>query len=391
MKMKLAYITEYNVLDKTSWSRNHQGLCAAGNYIAHHLTEQNVSIDYIGALAKKYQIITRAKWSIYRNIYKKDYYRSYEPIISKNYARQIEQKLKQSNASIALCPENIVPIAYLECKQPLVLWTDATISSLIKFYRHMENLCNENIKNIYKMEASALKRCDLIMYTSDWAAQTAIKTYGIDSCKVKVIPWGANIECNRTLDDIHTIIKAKKPSPCKLLFIGVDWVRKGGETALEVVKELNESGLKTELIVVGCKPKVKEPLPDTVKVIEFIDKSQPQGIEQLNQLFSEAHFLILPTQADCTPHVFAEANSFGVPSIATNVGGISTIIQDNLNGKTFSLSANISEYCEYVHSLMTNYDNYIELALSSFEQYQTRLNWKVAVEGAKHLMSELVS
>ncbi|BAZ14884.1 hypothetical protein NIES4071_67540 [Calothrix sp. NIES-4071] len=39
---------------------------------------------------------------------------------------------------------------------------------------------------------------------------------------------------------------------------------------------------------------------------------------------------------------------------------------------------------------MTNYDNYIESALSSFEQYLARLNWKVAVEGAKRLMSELL-
>jgi glycosyltransferase involved in cell wall biosynthesis len=63
---------------------------------------------------------------------------------------------------------------------------------------------------VYKMEALALKRCDLIMYTSDWAAETAIKTYGVDAAKVKVIPWGANFECNRALDDIHTIIRAKK-------------------------------------------------------------------------------------------------------------------------------------------------------------------------------------
>jgi hypothetical protein len=67
-----------------------------------------------------------------------------------------------------------------------VLWTDATMSSLIKFYRHMDNLCDENIRNIYKMEAEALKRYNLIMYTSDWAAETAIKTYGVDAAKVNV-------------------------------------------------------------------------------------------------------------------------------------------------------------------------------------------------------------
>jgi hypothetical protein len=63
-----------------------------------------------------------------------------------------------------------------------------------------------------------------------------------------VIPWGANFECNRTLDDIHTTIKAKSKRPCKLLFIGVDWVRKGGDIALRVVKELNENGLDSTAI-----------------------------------------------------------------------------------------------------------------------------------------------
>ena len=389
--MKIAYITEYDVNNRKLWSKNHQGLCAAGHYIAQHLPEHDTAIDYIGSLTKKYQFITRAKWSLYRHIFKKDYYRWAEPKVSQNYARQIEKKLIASNADIALCPQNIVPIAYLNCKQPLVLWTDATMSSLINFYRHMENLCDENIKNIYKMEAAALNRCQLIMYTSDWAAQTAIQTYNIDASKVKVIPWGANFECNRTFDDIQNLIKLKESRPCKLLFIGVDWVRKGGNTALKVAKELNQNGLETELMVVGCKPKISEPLPDFVKVTEFIDKSQPQGIEQLSKLFAEAHFLILPTQADCTPHVFAEANSFGVPSLATNVGGIPTIIQDSLNGKTFSLDASTYEYCNYVQSLMANYSGYQELALSSFQQYQTRLNWKVAVEQAKHLMRELVN
>lgn len=40
---------------------------------------------------------------------------------------------------------------------------------------------------------------------------------------------------------------------------------------------------------------------------------------------------------------------------------------------------------------MLNYDNYITLVLSSFEQYQARLNCKVAVKAAKRLMSKLAN
>lgn len=49
--------------------------------------------------------------------------------------------------------------------------------------------------------------------------------------------------------------------------------------------------------------------------------------------------------------VFAEASSFGVPSLATNVGGIPTAIKDGLNGKTFQLCANAENDCGYVLDL----------------------------------------
>lgn len=388
--MKIAYVTVSDLSKKSSWTKEQQGLCAAGYNIAKYLTEQSTYIDYLGPLTKQFAVITKTKWTIYHHLFKKDYYRWAEPLVVKNYAFQIQKKILSLSSDIVLCPENIVPIAYLECKQPIVLWTDAPLGSLINFYRHMNNLCNENIKNIHKIENEALNRCKLIIYTSEWAAQTAINIYGIAPSKIKVIPWGPNLECHRNWEDIKEIVESKKSTICKLLFIGVDWIRKGGDKALQVAKDLNNAGLQTELIVIGCKPKINDNLPNFVKVIEFIDKSKLDGLEYLNRLFAEAHFLILPTYADCTPHVFSEANSFGIPCLSTNVGGITTIIRDNLNGKTFTIEANTSDYCHYIMSLMNNYSNYKKLAFSSFLEYQTRLNWNIAVKSAKNLMKELI-
>jgi glycosyltransferase involved in cell wall biosynthesis len=387
--MKIAYVAVDDILNKKSWNKHLQGRCAAAYYISQHLIDESTSINYICPLEKKFAALTRAKWSFYRYFLKKDYYRWAEPLIIRNYARQIEKKLKL-DTDIVLCPENIVPIADLECKQPIVLWTDATLSSLINFYRHMENLCDENIKNIYKMEASALERCQLIIYTSEWAAQSAINTYGISSAKIKVIPYGANLDSHRNWEDIEGIVNSKQRTICKLLFIGVDWIRKGGDVALKIAQELNNAGLKTELTVVGCQPITHQPLPEFVRVIEFLDKSQPEGLEKMNKLFTESHFLILPTIADCSPHVFAEANSFGLPSLTTNVGGISTIVKDEINGKVFSLEASIDEYCNYITSMMAHYHEYQKLALSSFREYQERLNWQAAVKNVKRYLIELI-
>lgn len=386
--MKIAYLTEYDVLNRAAWPKTQPGLCEAGYFLSKHLVDEATTLDYIGPLQKKNSLVTKVKWNLYRHLFKKDYYRWAEPLVVKDYAKQVEKKLASTHSEVVLCPENVVPIAHLNCKQPIILWADSTLSSLVNFYPYMSNLCQETIQNVQKMEAAALDRCHLVIYASDWAAQSAVDTYGIDPSKVKVIPWGANLECSRTESDIQAFLKAKLSSSCKLLFFGVDWFRKGGNIALEVAKQLNASGLETELTVVGCRPISSEPLPEFVKPLGYISKFTQAGREQISQLLSTAHFLILPSQAECYGHVFCEANSFGVPCLATDVGGIPTVIQNGLNGRTFSSRADPSEYCAYITHLITKYGEYEQLALSSFQQYQSRLNWAIASQQFKQLLAD---
>jgi glycosyltransferase involved in cell wall biosynthesis len=399
--MRIAYVTTYDVSEISRWTKTDYklGNWGAGYHLAKTIENQSISLDYIGIIDKRNEyLITKIKGKIYYkldyyNLYKKVYASWAEPIVVRDYASQISRKLSSFNSDMVLAIENesILPLAYLKCKQPIVVWTDTTIAGLIDFYfLPYNNFCNETKRNIYAMEKAGLDRCKLIIFSSDWAAKTAIQTYGIEPAKVKVVPWGANLECNRTDDDIKSIVESRNRNLCKLLFIGVDWFRKGGDIAIEVAKELNEMGLETELLLVGQQPTHNEPLPSFIKNIGFINKYTPEGIEKMSKLFCESHFLIMPSRAESYGHVFCEANSFGLPCLATKVGGIPTIIKDGLNGKTFSLQASISEYCTYIAYLMTNSAEYKILAHSSFNEYQSRLNWAVAGQAAKRLIMELL-
>jgi glycosyltransferase involved in cell wall biosynthesis len=290
-----------------------------------------------------------------------------------------------------LCPENAIPLAYLQCSKPLILWIDASLSSLVGFYSYLDDLCEETKKNIYQLEKSAFEQCDRLVFTSDWAAQSASEIYNLPSSKIKVIPRGGNLRSERTLEEVQTSIASRTTDTCKLLFVGVDWERKGGDFAVQVAHHLNELGIKTELWVIGVTPKLEAPLPEFVKVFGYIDKSTVSGSHKFDNLFSQAHFLILHTQADCGPNVLIEANSYGVPCVSSNVGGIPTQIHEGKNGKTFSLQVESQAYSHYIAEIFQNWQQYEELALSSFQEYQNRLNWTVTGKAFQSLFQEVLS
>jgi glycosyltransferase involved in cell wall biosynthesis len=383
--MKLAYVTNYDsrtLKASNAWS-------GTGYYISKSLKDQSIPLEYIGPLNEKITLsIIRKYKQYYYNLFNQKYLKNPAPYILKDYAKQINNKLLNTNFDIVFSA-SANPISYLDCKPPIVFWADASFASLLDFYPDYSNVCSESIRDWHRVEQQAHQKCQLAIYSSDWAAQAAISNYGVDQSKVKVVPFGANIEVEHNLHEVKDLIKTRPSNLCKLLFLGVEWYRKGGDVALKVATELNKAGLNTELTIVGCQPITEAPLPEFVKPLGFISKSTDQGKAKISQLISESHFLIMPSLADCSPIVLCEANSLGVPCLTTNVGGIPTIVKDNLNGKTFDITANPLEYCNYISELFADYSSYVELALSSINEYESRLNWNVAGKAVKKLLLEI--
>lgn len=378
--MDIAFVNSYNVKDISQYS-------GAGYYISKTFEQQFTNLEYVSPLKEKYSLLFKSKSFIYKKLRNKRYLREREPFIIRDYAQQLSQKLSKIKTDIVFSCSTI-PIAYLECEQPVVFWTDATFAGMIDFYPIYSNLCEESLKNGHAVEQTALQKCRLAIYTSEWAAQTAIDYYNIDPSKVKVVPFGANIHCNRNFEKIKSIIDARPKNICKLLFIGVEWHRKGGDKAVEVACKLNDMGLNVELSIVGCKPPIWKELPNFVKCLGHISKSTEAGRNIIDNLLAESHFLLLPSRAEAFGHVFCEASSFGVPSLTANVGGVATAVKDGRNGKIFLADANIKEYCNYIFDVFSNYYQYKELALSSFNEYESRLNWSVIGKSINQLLIE---
>ncbi|MEM7727263.1 MAG: glycosyltransferase family 4 protein [Cyanobacteria bacterium P01_A01_bin.45] len=379
--MRLAYISNYNAKDIKQFS----GL---GYHIAESLVQQKLELTYIFPLIEKYSLLYKGKTYFYRKLLKKNYLRDREPTILKSYAKQVTRKLSSLKVDIIFSPGSI-PIAYLESHHPIVFWSDATFANIVNFYPTYCNLCRETLENGHAMEKAALDRCSMAIYASIWAAQSAIKNYQIPAQKVKVVPFGGNIPTELTSRDIESLVKQRLHNQCHLLFIGRDWERKGGDIAVEVARELNKMGVRTQLTVLGCDEQQAKKFPNFVKYAGYADKSTHEGMEKITQLLAIAHFLILPSRAEAFGHVLCEANSFGVPCLVSNVGGLPTVIKDDVNGKIFPVDAKVSEYCEYISDLFYKPSEYQRIALSAFWEYKTRLNWFAAGKQVNKLLHEI--
>ena len=377
--MKISYVTTYKALDVHSWS----GLSF---YLAKALEAQSAELEYIGDLTMKGEKLLKIKRLLYKKTLGQRYHPGRALSVATGYADQVAARISPS--SDCIFSPGSVPIARLATKKPKVFYTDATFAGMLDFYDTYSNTCPETIRKGHQLEQEALSSCALAIYSSDWAARTALDNYEVDPKKVKVVPFGANIECSRTFDDIKRLIAGRSRTTCRLLFLGVDWVRKGGDLAVETARALNAMGLRTELHIAGIK-ELPAGLPDYVVDHGFISKATPEGRAAIQQLIAKSHFLILPTRAEAYGVVFCEANSFGVPNIATITGGIPTIVKDDVNGRLFPLSAPAADYAAYISRLFSNYDEYERMALASFEEFQQRLNWTVSGKKLIELMREL--
>ncbi|MCP4418703.1 MAG: glycosyltransferase family 4 protein [Chloroflexi bacterium] len=350
-------------------------------------------IEYVAVSPPRNNFIRFIKYKhlLYERLFHKRCLLDREPSLLKHYGRQISEQLAGMDVDIVFS-SGTIPIAYLECKQPIVFWSDATFAGMVDFYPHFTNLCKTTIKHGNAMELSSLQRCVRAVYTSEWAAATAVSHYNTDPTKVKIIPRGPIIENTNSLADIKSMLNSRPSEECHLLFLGNDWTRKGGDIALAIAKRLNQQGLKTKLTIIGNVPdEIKNTLLPFVHPVGFISKATEDGRNAIHKLLAESHFLLAPSKAETFGIAHCEASAYGVPSIATDVGGVKTVIRDGINGKLFSLNANIQSYCHYILDLMSDRSRYEALALSSYKEYATRLNWTAVSRQLMNTLTEVKS
>jgi glycosyltransferase involved in cell wall biosynthesis len=360
--MKIGFAGRWDPLDKNSWSGIY-------NYSYQQLQKKHdVSIFLF-----RWTWLVRERLMLRRQFHKRLQGKNTSVEFLKSYAaffsRQLENELKKSKVDLLYAPVAPQLIAYLKSPVPVIFMTDATFKQIQGYYGSWQNIAPANIREGIDVDSHAFHKAAHSMVASDWCRNSAINEYGIDESKVSVVLLGANLDCPPAAAP-----EKETNGICRLLFLGVEWERKGGPIALETFRQLRRMGVNAHLHIIGCQP-LADVSDKGITVIPFLDKNKPEEQRQLVSILQQTHFLLLPTRAECAGVVFCEAAAYGIPSIATATGGVQNYVRDGINGYAMPYQDTGTAYAEKIYSLFNDSNGYQTLSRSSRKLFEDELNW----------------
>lgn len=370
LPVRIGFLTSTDPLNRRSWSGVHYSIFKAAEQYLGPVTalgpEPMVWPLRIGDNLNRHLLLPLTG---------KRYQYSWNILMSRLYARRFRRKLQRQEFDLLLAPASFTEMAYLNTPVPIVYIEDSTLRQLIDFYPGLTGLLELSKRELHQLEKRALTKAALVCYSSEWAANSAIQDYGADPAKVVVIPFGANYPHPPAAGIAHPL----QPNQCRLFLLGGEWGRKGGAIAYDTMVALNARGIEASLTVVGCSPPAEEQdryQHPNFTHIPFLNMGDAADVARLDELFRLADYFILPSRAECAAIAFADANSFGLPVITTDVGGIGSFVEHNVTGLMLPLTASGEDFASAIAGLHANPTRYQQMRMAARHRFETVLNWQ---------------
>lgn len=200
--------------------------------------------------------------------------------------------------------------------------------------------CEPNISKLRKFVTKIIKiiyfkSVDLIIANSEFAKEEIIEL-GIYQNKIKVISpsFVQHYLCRDNLDDKVNEIEDVNVRPILLCVANLKPL-KGQEYLIKAVEKISHIDFDVLLVGMVQDKEYFERICQVSKTTYVSDRIHFLGHckgDELRSLYSNATVFVLPSLYESYGMVLHEAMAFGLPIIASNVGGIPEIITEGVNG-----------------------------------------------------------
>lgn len=251
-KISVAFLTSSDPNDKRSWSGIYFRMLDA-------LKKEFGHVEALGPVPKYnlayFLVLVKLSMATltHRLLYSKKFNNAHSHIRSKYYARYFNQKLEGKNFDVIFAPSGSIEIAHLNTDIPICYLTGSTFAHMNEYYDFFSGLSDRSVQEGNEIEQAAIGISSTQVFPSFWAQDFARSYYHANSSFV--VKHGANIDF---VPDDH-IKSFSEGETLNILFIGVDWKRKGGEIVFQTLELLLARGIDVQLTVCGCVAPVAHP------------------------------------------------------------------------------------------------------------------------------------
>jgi glycosyltransferase involved in cell wall biosynthesis len=234
---------------------------------------------------------------------------------------QVRQGLAQTSSDVVFFNTQ-VPAALagrMLQRQPYVVATDLTplqYDQLSRLYGHTPDRDGPLTRYKRHVNTVMLRGAARLLPWSSWARDSLINDYGVDPARIEVLPPGVDLQT-------WTPRRTRRAGPFRILFVGGDFQRKGGDLLLRAFRALPRGS--AELAVVTRSLIAQE---DGVTIHNNMQPNSPELIA----LFQSCDAFVLPTEAEAFGIAAVEASAAGLPVIATAIGGLRDVVIDGETG-----------------------------------------------------------
>lgn len=378
-KLRVAFVCENNPQDRRTWSGTPYGIFSALQMLGYDVRW----ISPKGRIYAAFHLFVRCSEWIVANVFRKNFSIRRWTYVAKILARRF--KINDDLFDLIISP-GLTDCAFYRSALPIVSVIDATFACFDGYYGRKTVSFFAKCANATEL-LSAL-RVNKIIAASQWAKNSLLFHYGIPGKKVLVWQLGANISASVTRCKLMFPLSSGK---LKLLFVGLDTVRKGLAVAIETASILkNEYKRDVQLDVIGSDGSDLLQEQTFVRFYGRLNKNNPAEMAKFEEIVASAHVFILPTKAECAGMVFSEAAAYGLPVFSYDTGGVSSYVENGGNGILLPLTAHGSDFAK---EIIRCWDNGLFPGFSARGNalFHEKLKWSLWSPRLKQLCETLVS
>lgn len=234
-------------------------------------------------------------------------------------SRHAEQALTASHDKFDLVFQMQTLFAPGLRQRPFVIYTDTTFARVWEEWPQWAPVGNRAAKRFMELEREVSLRAHTVFTMSEHARRSFLEDYGCSAERV------VNVGTAMALPPAD--LAGRHWAEPTALFVGNDFIRKGGPELLGAWPKLRKWVPSAKLVIVG--PRIRRiRLPEGVQWLGRVTDRQ-----RLVGLYDQASIFVLPAHFDPMPWVLGEAMGHGLPCVVTPSCGMPELVEDGVTGR----------------------------------------------------------